>query len=92
MVTDMWGGVVQPVTRPPIIRELAETAGDASEEGREFQLIMLEETTVGSSLGYRIDGGVWRLYNEPVAIAKGQSFEAKAVRYGFKESEIAGRP
>ncbi len=93
MVTDMWGGVVQPVTRPPIIRQLAETvAGDASEQGREFQLIMLEETTVGSSLGYRIDGGVWRLYNEPVAIAKGQSFEAKAVRYGFKESEIAGRP
>ncbi len=93
MVTDMWGGVVQPVTRPPIIRQLAKTvAGDASEQGREFQLIMLEETTVGSSLGYRIDGGVWRLYNEPVAIAKGQSFEAKAVRYGFKESEIAGRP
>ena len=93
MVMDMWGGVVQPVTRPPIIRQLAETvAGDASEQGREFQQIMLEETTVGSSLGYRIDGGVWRLYKEPVAIAKGQLFEAKAVRYGFKESGIVGRP
>jgi N-sulfoglucosamine sulfohydrolase len=93
MVMDMWGGVVQPVTRPPIIRQLSETvAGDASEQGREFQQIMLEETTVGSSLGYRIDGGVWQLYNEPVAIVKGQSFEAKAVRYGFKESEIAGLP
>ena len=92
MVTDMWGGVVQPVTRPPIIRLLPETvAGDASEQGSEYQLIMLEETTVGSSLGYRVDGGAWRLYNEPVAIAKGQSFEAKAVRYGFKESEIAAR-
>ena len=92
MVTDMWGGVVQPVTRPPIIRLLPETvAGDTSEQGSEYQLIMLEETTVGSSLGYRVDGGAWRLYNEPVAIAKGQSFEAKAVRYGFKESEIAAR-
>jgi arylsulfatase A-like enzyme len=41
----------------------------------------------GSSLGYSIDGGPWRLYRGPVTIEPAQSVEAKAVRYGWEESE-----
>ena len=54
----------------------------------EGQLI-LRNGTPGASLGYRIDGGRWQLYRGPVAVPSGVQVEAKAIRYGWEESEVA---
>ena len=48
--------------------------------------LILESTTPGASLGYRLGGGPWRLFVGPVPVAPGERVEAKAVRYGFEES------
>jgi arylsulfatase A-like enzyme len=40
----------------------------------------------GASLGYRLDGGPWRVYSAPVDVGHAQRIDAKAVRYGWKES------
>jgi arylsulfatase A-like enzyme len=45
--------------------------------------------TEGASIGYNVDGGAWQLYSGPVAVAAGAEVEAKAVRYGWDESEVA---
>ena len=41
----------------------------------------------GSSLGYSIDGGPWQLYSGPINVGPEKTVEAKAVRYGWEESE-----
>jgi hypothetical protein len=46
----------------------------------------------GASIGYRVDDGVWRLYVGPFEPPGGDTLEAKAVRYGWEESEITKRP
>ena len=75
MVERMWPGLEQPATAVPNA-ELA--------DGR----VALYSATPGASLGYRIDEGPWQLYTGPVALAPGQRLEAKAVRYGFVESQV----
>ena len=43
----------------------------------------------GASIGYRISpDGRWRLYTTPLTLSQGASVEAKAVRYGWRESSI----
>ena len=41
----------------------------------------------GASLGYAIGAGRWRLYTGPFEAPPGSSVRAKAVRYGWDESE-----
>ena len=43
----------------------------------------------GASLGYRLDEGPWQLYTGPVHVPEGRAIAAKAVRYGWQESETA---
>lgn len=43
--------------------------------------------TEGASIGYRIGEEPWRLYTGPVPARPGTQLHAKAVRYGWKESE-----
>jgi N-sulfoglucosamine sulfohydrolase len=50
--------------------------------------LVLEPAAEGSSLGYRVDAGRWRLYTAPVEIPAGARVEAKAVRYGWVESDV----
>jgi arylsulfatase A-like enzyme len=50
--------------------------------------LVVEPTTAGSSIGYSIDGGHWHLYSEPVEISEADIIEVKAVRYGWKTSEV----
>jgi arylsulfatase A-like enzyme len=57
----------------------AELAGDR---------LALRPATGGASLGYRIDAGRWRLYTGPLRVPPGARVEAKAVRYGWLESDI----
>jgi arylsulfatase A-like enzyme len=74
MIETMWPGGVQPVTAAPEFRR----AGG--------QVILLPQTE-GSSIGYRFEGEPgWRLYTGPIE-AGDRTIEAKAVRYGYKESE-----
>lgn len=46
----------------------------------------------GHSLEYRVDGGHWQLYAGPVSVANNSTIEARAVRYGWEESEIVDSP
>ncbi len=50
--------------------------------------LTLRSASPGASIGYRIDGGRWRLYREPLAIEAGARIEARAIRYGWVESEV----
>lgn len=79
MIEAQWPGLEQPVTATPQI--LAD--GDATH-------ITCE--TGGASIGYRFaedDEDHWRLYTGPIPLSAGQVVEAKAIRYGYAESEIA---
>jgi arylsulfatase A-like enzyme len=69
-----WPGGEQPVTAAPEI---------VSAGGR----VTLRSATPGASLGQRIDGGAWQFYTGPFAAEPGSRIEAKAVRYGWAESE-----
>ena len=44
------------------------------------------------SLEYRIDGGFWQLYNGPFGVEINGEVDARAVRYGWEESEIVSHP
>ncbi|RIV80137.1 sulfatase [Aurantiacibacter xanthus] len=76
MVRRMWPQLAQPVTQAPEVVQ-----GEAG-------LVRLASRTPGASIGYRVDGGAWKVYVDPVALAAGQVLEAKAVRYGFAESGV----
>ena len=49
--------------------------------------IVITCSTVGASLGYRIGDGKWQLYTGPFMANQPGTITAKAVRYGWKESE-----
>ncbi len=40
-----------------------------------------------ASIGYRIGDGEWRLYSQPLQVAPGVTLQARAVRYGWEESD-----
>ncbi len=54
-------------------------------------LITIKATMAGSSLGYQISQNnkkqPWQVFNQPLVVKKGMKISAKAIRYGFKESE-----
>ena len=50
--------------------------------------VKLSSATEGASIGYRIEGERWQLYTSPLQLEPGVSLEAKAIRYGWEESEI----
>ena len=73
-----WPDGVQPVTATPEIS----VASDGPSPR-----VTLACATEGASLGYRVDDGPWRLYSGPLPLAAGARVTAKAVRYGWQESE-----
>jgi arylsulfatase A-like enzyme len=74
LVARLWPGGEQPLTEPP---QLSVRDGEVSVRAK----------TLGSSLGYRIDEGPWQLYTAPFVAPQGAVVTAKAVRYGWQESE-----
>jgi N-sulfoglucosamine sulfohydrolase len=50
--------------------------------------LTVEGSVDGSSLGYRVDGNHWLLYSGPTELSKADTIEVKAVRYGWKASEV----
>ena len=55
-------------------------------EGRR---VSLRSEVAGASLAYCIEQGRWRLYTKPFEAPHGSSVRAKAVRYGWEESDEA---
>lgn len=79
MIAEMWPSNEQPVTAAPEFRR--------TENG----LIVISPTE-GTSIGYRIAGEErWRIYTGPLQVPADTTVEAKAIRYGYKESSVARR-
>lgn len=83
MIRAAWGADAQPRTEKPEIVQSPAAAG--------MTHISLRSDTDGASIGYRLlpRDTRWRLYVEPIVAMPGQRIEVKAIRYGFKESEVA---
>lgn len=82
MIASMWPGGEQPVTSPPTIDV---EAGDTGYR------VTLQTDTPGSSIGFQLGGGAWQLYSAPLILPAGTELTAKAVRYGYTESEEVQR-
>lgn len=81
MVKAGWGGDAQPRTEPPVLHQSFGLGGWS---------VYIDDATPGASIGYRFAGETrWRLYVAPLLGVHGKRVEAKAVRYGFKESDVA---
>ncbi len=74
-----WPGGVEPITPPPSAR--------VKDVGTGRVRVALDCSEPGASLGYRLGGGHWRLYSEALELPEGGTLTAKAVRYGWRESE-----
>lgn len=80
MVKLMWPGGRQPVTAKPEIQVFNHQKNNLK--------VQLASKTNGASIGYKIgDIGSWQLYHQPLVLKKGTKVYAKAIRYGYKESE-----
>lgn len=55
-------------------------------------LVTLHPAGPGHSLEYRLDGGRWQLYRAPFEAGTAGALEARAVRYGWEESDHAHYP
>ncbi|PRY85719.1 sulfatase family protein [Mongoliibacter ruber] len=79
LVNMMWPGMVQPETAP--VEFVSEDA-----------MLGLSSKTEGASIAFQIDseigGKYWSLYTEPLKLEKGQKIAARAVRIGYKTSDI----
>lgn len=73
MVAGFHPGGEVPVTGPPVI----------TLEGSMLHLSAPD----GASIGYRVNGGRWRLYTGPVAVPADATLEAAAIRYGWVKSD-----
>ena len=93
MIQRMWPGGVQPATAQPYItprrttevpdRPATIAAGDRIE-------VVIYVPTQGASIGYTTDEGptaTWRLYTGPILVTAPMTLRAKAIRYGYKESD-----
>jgi arylsulfatase A-like enzyme len=93
MIQRMWPGGVQPTTaqpyvvprRTPDVPERRPTiAAPASME------VVIYVPTQGASVGYTTEEGPnakWRLYTGPILVKAPMTLRAKAIRYGYKESD-----
>ena len=81
-----WPGGVQPATPPPAIRATARADGTV-----EIAITAVD----GASIAWTLDPADpprWQLYSGPIRVAAGATVRARAIRYGWGESEesVAG--
>ncbi|HTO06971.1 MAG TPA: sulfatase [Myxococcota bacterium] len=82
MARKMWPKLKEPVTAAPVAKRTR--WGEGVE-------IALESASPGASIGWRLAGDPpqrWRLYVGPIHAAARDEIQAKAVRYGWKESAV----
>ncbi|TVP52555.1 MAG: DUF229 domain-containing protein [Mongoliibacter sp.] len=79
LVNMMWPGMMQPETAPVDFE---------SKDGK----IHLSSETEGASIAYQVEGQIggkhWLLYSSPLDAVKGQKIATRAVRIGYKTSQI----
>ena len=80
LVNMMWPGMSQPSTEKVVFK-------------KEGSKLILTSTTDGSSIAYQADEAIggkrWKLYNQPLAMGSFKRIAARAVRIGYKTSEIS---
>ena len=80
MIESMWPSRIQPRTSTPSF--LATPQG-----------ITIQSETEGASLGYQVlpseQPDHWLIYRDPIVLSPGQTLQAKAIRYGYAESDVA---
>ena len=80
LVNMMWPGMSQPLTEKVVFK-------------KEGSKLILTSTTDGSSIAYQADEAIggkrWKLYNQPLAMGSFKRIAARAVRIGYKTSEIS---
>ena len=81
MIQAMWPDGVQPVTAAPTLTYVDHAGA---------RRVELRSTTDGASIGFRLNTSSedWTLYTGPFDVPSGSRVQAKAIRYGFKESAI----
>jgi arylsulfatase A-like enzyme len=95
MIQRMWPGGVQPVTAQPYILPRQETDRPVRRDSIAVSGPMevdIYVPTQGASVGYTIEDGPnarWRLYTGAIRVTAPMILRAKAIRYGYKESEEA---
>jgi hypothetical protein len=96
MVRDMWPNGIQPETSSPVIlltsteHHQSPVRTDTVSLGVD-STIELHSSTEGASLVWTTDAGDrphWMLYTTPLRFASSATLRAKAVRYGFRESQV----
>jgi N-sulfoglucosamine sulfohydrolase len=73
-----WPGGVQPQTPLPTLR-------------MDGMQLFIKPAKRNDSIGYQINGQSWLLYTEPITLDENDDIQAKAVRYGWSESELVGQ-
>ena len=80
IVKSFWPDMKQPVTEDVVF--------SLNSHG----LLSLATTTPGASIGYQLDENIgsnsWEFYHKPLSINKDQQIAARAIRIGFKASNI----
>jgi hypothetical protein len=95
MVHQMWQGGVPPETaQPKFVPNAPENRGTSLQNGGKFTAPMTVSiycATQGASIAYTTETGEnphWLLYTSPIRLTAGTTvLRAKAIRYGYKESE-----
>jgi hypothetical protein len=93
MIQRMWPGGVQPSTAQPYIvpRRTPDVPERRSAIAAPAALeVVIYVPTQGASIGYTTEDGAnarWRLYTGPILVTAPMLLRAKAIRYGYKESE-----
>jgi N-sulfoglucosamine sulfohydrolase len=93
MIQRMWPGGVQPVTATPYVvprRTTAKTERHVTIALSGPMEVVIYVPTQGASVGYTTDTGPdpkWRLYTGPILVRGPMTLRAKAIRYGYKESD-----
>jgi N-sulfoglucosamine sulfohydrolase len=79
LVQMMWPGLIQPETSPVTFN-------------RSGNMLELQSRTEGASIAYQLgtdtETDYWRLYHKPLDLSDVQGIRARAVRIGYKTSEI----
>lgn len=94
MIRRMWPGGAQPVTAKPYIlpRRATDLTADAAPALTGPMEVVIYSPTQGASVAYATGEGPdprWKLYSGPLRVDSAVVIRAKAIRYGYKESEEA---
>jgi N-sulfoglucosamine sulfohydrolase len=80
LIEMFWPEMIQPVTKNVLFIQ------------QKRGLLKLDCKTEGASIGYQIDKNIgtrnWQLYYEPIKVNRNQKIVARAIRIGFRASEI----